>query len=73
MNLFTIENDDLKKQNKKLKKQINTTSKRPEPLESSTISYLSPAFPPVYQSPDFRLLNKSNIPDPKEFDSDKQN
>jgi hypothetical protein len=48
MNLFIIENNDLKKQNEKLKKQVNTTSKRPEPSESSIISYLSPAFPPVY-------------------------
>jgi hypothetical protein len=71
MNLFIIKNNNLKKQNKKLKKQVNTTSKRPEPSESSITSYPSPAFLPVYQSPDFRLLNKSNIPDLKEFDSNK--
>jgi hypothetical protein len=71
MNLFIIKNNNLKKQNKKLKKQVNITSKRPEPLELFIISYPSPAFPPVYQSLDFRLLNKNNIPDPKEFDSNK--
>jgi hypothetical protein len=71
MNLFIIKNNNLKKQNKKLKKQVNTTSKRPEPLESFIISYLSLAFFFVYQSPDFRLLNKNNIPDPKEFNSNK--
>ena len=71
MNLFIIKNNNLKKQNKKLKKQINITSKRPKLSESFIISYPSPVFPPVYQSPDFRLLNKSNIPDPKVFDSNK--
>jgi hypothetical protein len=71
MNLFIIKNNNLKKQNKKLQKQVNTTSKRPKPLESFIISYLSLIFPPVYQLPNFRPLNKNNIPDPKEFDSNK--
>jgi hypothetical protein len=44
MNFFTIENNNLKKQNEKLQKQINTTGKRPKLLESFIISYPSPAF-----------------------------
>jgi hypothetical protein len=71
MNLFIIKNNNLKKQNEKLKKQVNTTSKRPKPLESFIISYLSLVFLPIYQLLDFRLLNKNNIPDPKEFNSNK--
>jgi hypothetical protein len=64
MNLFIIKNNNLKK-------QINITNKRPESLELFIISYLSLTLSLIYQSLDFRLLNKSNIPNPKEFDSDK--